>query len=268
MAVPLRLTLLTCLVGLAGLSGCLEIEGEPLDASDLLGDVAVEGDAASAHATAVRIVAFTANATGLSVLFALDAAAGQADASGNVSQPANATGQAAALPVTWELSFGDGNATNGTSMPAQATHTYGAAGSYNATLTVRAGDARANRTLAVNATSPAAPTQAAQQLSGTVSCLPTAVLDGELAGDTQTFVVEAGQTLLTLTLAYSEDTGVEDLDMVVTDAAGKQTESAESGPEPSLLFESPAAGEWTLQVIGYSCALEASYTADLVFGEA
>lgn len=52
--------------------------------------------------------------------------------------------------LSWELTFGDGGSTNGTGVPANATHTYGAGGNYTATLEVS--DGLTNATSSVNVT--------------------------------------------------------------------------------------------------------------------
>lgn len=54
--------------------------------------------------------------------------------------------------LTWALAFGDGNATNGTSLPANVTYAYPQPGAYNATLTVSDGKATTNVTLLLNLT--------------------------------------------------------------------------------------------------------------------
>lgn len=55
--------------------------------------------------------------------------------------------------LVWDLEFGDGNATNGTTLPASVTHTYNATGNLTATLTLTDGTARTsyNVTVAVAA---------------------------------------------------------------------------------------------------------------------
>ena len=57
--------------------------------------------------------------------------------------------------LTWELAFGDGESTNGTSLPANATHDYATAGLFNATLTLDDGTAQATYNATVNATAEA-----------------------------------------------------------------------------------------------------------------
>lgn len=81
------------------------------------------------------------------------------------SMTANGTGAAPASVVfllngtdadgdalAWALAFGDGNATNGTSLPANVTYAYPQPGAYNATLTVSDGKATTNVTLQLNLT--------------------------------------------------------------------------------------------------------------------
>lgn len=266
----MRALLAAPLIALVALSGCVASDDDPLAGLDGVGSVTVEDDNATLTGQGVAIRSFEANATGLTVDFTFDAVAGQASASGNASAPANGTGNASRTPMSWTLAFGDGNQTNGTSVPGAANHTYAAPGAYNATLTVRSGNASATRTLAVNATgnatAAAGPVQDPIHLEGSVLCLPTGLANGEIAGDEQTFTVNAGQGTMTVTLAYDEATGLlEDLDIVLTDPAGEQTESAASGPEPPIVLEAPAAGEWTASIVGYSCVLEQEYTIDVVF---
>ena len=65
----------------------------------------------------------------------------------------NFTVNATAGALSWSLAFGDGSATNGTSLPAAANHTYSVGGNFSANLTVTyAGGATANATLAINVT--------------------------------------------------------------------------------------------------------------------
>ena len=59
--------------------------------------------------------------------------------------------------LSWTLSFGDGSANaTGTALPGNATHSYAAAGLYNATLTVSDGKLSSSSTVAINATAGAA----------------------------------------------------------------------------------------------------------------
>jgi PKD repeat protein len=173
--------------------------------------------------------------------------------------------------LNWTLSFGDGNSTNGTELPAQVAHNFTAPGSFNVTLNLTDG---LNSTLyttvivASNGTAgAAAEVQAAEQLTGSVVCAPTIVVKGEVAGSSNELVVLEGQSLLTLTLSYDDPggEGLNDLDITVTDPSGKAEVSEEAGPEPPLVFESPAPGTWTMTIIGYSCVGEASYTIDATF---
>lgn len=171
--------------------------------------------------------------------------------------------------LNWTLAFGDGNSTNGTSLPANATHDYGASGVFNATFTLGDGNLTSVYNLTVNATTlPGGPTQGPVQLTGEVMCVPTVVVEGQIQGGENEFVVEPGQTRLVLVLSYDDPSGdgVVDLDFAVTDAAGEETVSEEAGPEPPLEFENPVAGTWTISVIGYSCIGSASYTIDGTFG--
>ena len=204
----------------------------------------------------------TFNATGLEVAFVLEASDPDGDA------------------LTWTLTFGDNASANGTFaagaaanqsvepvravQAANATHAYAQAGNYSVTLVVSDGKASANRTYDLTL-APAAAPQEPIRLEGSVVCLPTILVNGELAGDSQSFDVLAGQRTMTLTFDFG--TGdVDDLDYTLTGPSGDATESAEGGPEPPMTVAAPAAGTWTLDVTGYSCAGEASYTMDVTFG--
>lgn len=172
--------------------------------------------------------------------------------------------------LNWTLSFGDGNQTNGTQLPATVAHNFTASGAFNVTYTLTDGRNSTVYNTRINATGGVAtpPTQGPIHLTGTVTCAPTIVVDGEVEGAANEFTVEAGQTLLTITLTYDDPggQGVTDLDLTVTDAGGESQVSNEVGPEPPRVYESPAAGLWTLAIAGYSCAGQADYTIDAVFG--
>ncbi|MFA5944554.1 MAG: PKD domain-containing protein [Candidatus Thermoplasmatota archaeon] len=172
--------------------------------------------------------------------------------------------------LNWTLAFGDGNQTNGTQLPAKVGHNFTAGGAFNVTYTLTDGRNSTIYSTLVNATggSVSAPTQGPTQLKGTVTCLPTIVQNGEIEGGSHELVVQEGQTRLTLTLTYEDPSGegVTDLDFEVTDSAGKGQASEEVGPEPPLVFENPKTGTWTLAITGYSCAGQADYTVDAVFG--
>lgn len=172
--------------------------------------------------------------------------------------------------LNWTLSFGDGNQTNGTQLPTTVAHNFTASGAFNVTYTLTDGRNSTVYNTRINGTGGVAtpPTQGPIQLTGTVTCAPTVVVRGQVAGASNEFTVEAGQTLLTITLTYSDPSGegVNDLDLTVTDPSGTEEVSDESGPEPPLVFEAPAAGLWTLAITGYSCLGEADYTIDAVFG--
>jgi hypothetical protein len=185
--------------------------------------------------------------------------------------------------LTWTLAFlpavlGNATATNatsaaapvqlnGTGLPASVNHTFLQAGNQAVVLTVSDGKLQANATLTIVVLpgGPSGPKQDDITLSDSVMCLPTIVVNGEISGGSHTFTVNPGQRTMTLTLAYDETVGVEDMDLAVTDATGATTESGESGQEPPLVFAAPAAGEWTVAVTAYSCALTADYTISIVF---
>jgi PKD repeat protein len=174
--------------------------------------------------------------------------------------------------INWTLSFGDGNATNGTELPAQVAHDFTAPGSFNVTLNLTDGLNSTLYTTAIvvsNGTAVVvAEVQPPEQLTGSVTCAPTVLVKGEVAGGTNELVVLEGQSLLTLLLSYDDPggEGINDLDITVTDPNGDSEVSEEIGPEPALVFESPAAGTWTMAITGYSCMGEASYTIDATFG--
>ena len=64
-------------------------------------------------------------------------------------------------PLAWTLAFGDGNQTNGTTLPANVTHDY-VVGNYTATLTVS--DGKANGTASVNVTLASSESSGGQQM--------------------------------------------------------------------------------------------------------
>lgn len=173
-------------------------------------------------------------------------------------------------PLNWTLAFGDGNSTNGTSLPATVPHNFTASGSFNVTYTLTDGFEQKAYNLTINATGGVAtpPTQGPIQLTGTVTCALLIVASAHIDGGDNTFTVEPGQTRMTITLAYDDPTGegVNDLDITITSPGGDSEVSEEVGPEPPLVFEGPEAGEWTSAVLGYSCAGQADYTLDIVFG--
>lgn len=69
--------------------------------------------------------------------------------------------------LTWTLAFGDGNATNGTALPAALNHTY-APGNYSANFTLRDGKAATSYTAAINASAASSGTATAMTFTGTV----------------------------------------------------------------------------------------------------
>jgi PKD domain-containing protein len=83
----------------------------------------------------------------------------------NGSAPLNVTfslsgSDADSDPLNWTLSFGDGNSTNGTSLPATVVHQYSLAGNFSVVLRVgdgRGGQSSANATVQVIGGAPAAP---------------------------------------------------------------------------------------------------------------
>lgn len=58
--------------------------------------------------------------------------------------------------LDWTLAFGDGNETNGTALPANATHAYAAAGAFNATFTLSDGRNETSYSVSVQANATAA----------------------------------------------------------------------------------------------------------------
>lgn len=258
------------ITALLALSGCVVTDDDVQAAADLAADQAAEhGFAAPAKqvASVLRAISnVSANVTGL-----------------NLTLSAYADGNGT---LTYDVAFGDNTSANGTlvrivevdgnvtptgnySFGFTLQHAYNATGDYNLTVTIAAGNFSLDRTLTVTvgeASPTFGPVQDPIHLEGTVLCLPTLVLDGEIAGETLAFTVNEAQRAFALALAYDEVL-VEDLDFVLTSPSGKESESAASGPEPVLDVELPEAGEWSLQVIGYSCALELSFTVDIVFAE-
>ncbi len=187
--------------------------------------------------------------------------------------------------LTYDVAFGDNTSENGTmdlravevdenvtptgnySYVVNLSHAYNGTGTYNITVAVAAGNVSLERTVSVTVgeSGPVfGPTQDPLHLEGSVTCLPTFVLPGEIAGEAQPFTVNEAQRAFTLTLSYDELL-VEDLDFVLTSPTGKEYASEASGPEPPLDIETPEAGEWTLTIIGYSCMGELAYTVDILF---
>lgn len=251
---------------LFALSGCVTSGQEPSaeDVIQVLEDNGVEfSKPVTPTSTLHSLGNLSTNVTGLNLTLAITA-----DGNGT-------------LPFT--VAWGDNTTSAGTLSPAVAVdqnvtpvgklyvanveHAYNATGLYNITVTVTGGNTTLNRTVeaAIGELGPSfGPTQDAMQLEGSVLCLPTFVLPGEIAGETLPFTVNEAQRGFTLTLNYDDPT-VEDLDFTLTSPSGKEFVSDASGREPPMDVETPEAGEWTLQVIGYSCALELSFTVDIVF---
>lgn len=175
--------------------------------------------------------------------------------------------------LTYSIAFGDNKSANGTLAPqanatagtvgATVSHTYEVAGAFNVTVTVSDGTSSDNRTFSV-VTGAAGALQEPLHLEGTVECLPTVVRNGELAGGLHEFEVLPGQGSMLITFTY-DDGEFNDLDYTATDAAGDGHEAAEAGPEPPMTIDGPAAGAWTIDVIGYSCLLDLDYTIDITF---
>lgn len=101
--------------------------------------------------TTSRSPSATATATGTSTAPPANAAptAGLDVSPVNGSSPLNVTFSLTGSdpdsdPLTWELVFGDGNRTEGTTLPAAIEHSYASAGNYTASLTVS--DGSLNRT--------------------------------------------------------------------------------------------------------------------------
>lgn len=260
------------MAALLALSGCVVTEDDVKAAADEAAGQLEAADFGSAQnnqtaqdaANALRAITnVSANVTGLNVTLTITV-----DGDGTLA---------------YDVAYGDNSSANGTlaravqvnetatptgnaSYTATLVHNYTDAGTYNITVTVSAGNVTMERTLNVTVgAGPAfAPTQDPIHLEGSVVCLPTIVLNGEVAGETQTLPVMPGQRGFTLTLAYGE-TLVEDLDFVLTSPGGKEYVSEEAGPEPPLEVAEPEAGDWILTVVAYSCMLELSYTVDVVF---
>lgn len=202
--------------------------------------------AAAGPAAAVRNL--TANATGLTVAFAFDGAG-----------------------TSWTLSFGDGNATNGTALPGIANHTYAAAGAYNATLTVRSGASVANRTIAVNATAGAS--------SGPLALLLQESFSGSLPADgattaAHTFTVPAGGQRLVVVYT-SDHVGLFSAVAEVFDPAGTSKlyslDACSAGFDPpaavttcEMVLEEPLEpGGWSGEVYYQAGQVIEDYTLDI-----
>lgn len=258
------------ITALLALSGCVVTDDDVQAAADLAADHAAEhGFDAAQVQQAVSVLRSisnaSANVTGLNLTLSL-----YADGNGT---------------LTYDVAFGDNTTANGTlarvaevnetvvptgnySFGFTLEHAYNATGTYNVTVTVAAGNVTLTRTLnvTVGESGPVfGPTQDPIHLEGTVLCLPTLVENGEIAGETLPFTVNDGQRGFTLTLDYAAFPLVDDIDFVLTSPSGKEYASEAVGAEPPMTIDMPEAGEWSLQVIGYSCALELPYTVDIVF---
>jgi len=73
--------------------------------------------------------------------------------------------------LTWRLAFGDGNATNGTTLPASLAHNYTAGANYTARLTLSDGQLNATYSAAVNVTGGAHQSFAGSWTYTNVDCL-------------------------------------------------------------------------------------------------
>lgn len=133
----MRVALVASIVLLAALAGCTaEKKDDDPSASTTSTSVSATATAAPTPKVATLLANVTNGTAPLAVNFTLNATAGA---------------------VAWTLSFGDGNVTNGTSLPPAANHTYVIAGNFSANLTVSyPGGAKANATLAINVTLTAA----------------------------------------------------------------------------------------------------------------
>ena len=174
--------------------------------------------------------------------------------------------------LNWTLAFGDGNATDGASLPGDATHTYAAGGNFTAVLTVSDGNltASANVTIAVAA---AGALPDPLHFEGTLTAVPFVPGVGspnefvEESSATHEFAFTGTPATMTLTLAYEGGTpGVfTDVDFFVTDPSGEETASEAEGAEPPLEVESPAPGQWSVRVFAYGGEGEVPYTLDVAF---
>ncbi|MEK6975048.1 MAG: PKD domain-containing protein [Candidatus Thermoplasmatota archaeon] len=173
--------------------------------------------------------------------------------------------------LAWVLSFGD-NSTNatGTSLPANATHTFNAAGTYAATLhATDAGNLSATVTLNITV-SAGGPVPAPEHFEDSVTGIPYIPLVGSPnsfypgASVTHTFTTATPATSMTITLAYEEGLFFTDLDLFIT-GPGVDTSGEAAGPEPPVVIASPQAGEWSIEVFAYGGEGEVAYTLDVTF---
>lgn len=209
---------------------------------------------------------FTPNATGLEVAFAFSASDADNDT------------------LSWTLDFGDNVTANGTfqaappgnasastnqtvaanqtagALLANATHAYAAPGSYNVTLTVSDGKLAANRTLVLNVTGGAPPSEPMEPLAFSGSCT-TEVSESV----THVFTVTPGQPLIHATITVGG--GGVDLDWYLIDPSGGEADAAESfsvRSEGPLDAEAPAPGDWSIRVTCFLGAA-ASYNIKVAF---
>jgi hypothetical protein len=122
----------------------------PDERPDVGGNGTVGNDTVAS--TVATLIANVTNGTApLAVNFTIDGSGFGGD-EGTGDGSTNGTGNGTAsnsTGVSWTLDFGDGNQTNGTSLPAMANHTYSTVGNYSATLTITSENGTANSTVQI-----------------------------------------------------------------------------------------------------------------------
>lgn len=173
--------------------------------------------------------------------------------------------------LRWTLTFGDNTTTaNGTTLPSSVSHDYASAGNFTALFTLMDGKTNATYNLTV-AVAGAGALPDPLHFEGTLTALPyipmvaspNGLIDSATA--THEFAFTATPAVMTVTLAYGEGLFFNDVDLFITDPAGEETAAEEAGPEPPVVFESPAAGTWGIRVFAYGGEGDIDYTVDVTF---
>jgi PKD repeat protein len=173
--------------------------------------------------------------------------------------------------LSWTLAFGDNTTANGTSLPANVTHLFTAAGAFLANLTVTDGVANATANVTVSVAGASGGIPGPLRFEGTLTALPYVPQVGSPNGQVESatvvhdFAFTGAPGKMTLTLAYEEGLFFTDIDIFVTDPSGTETASEEAGPEPPLEIAAPAAGAWSVRVFAYGGEGDVDYTLDITF---
>jgi hypothetical protein len=156
-------------------------------------------------------------------------------------------------PLNWTLDL-QGDAApdhNGTALPANVTHVFETAGSFNVTFTLSDGLAEARSQITINVTGDAVPTEIPEPIVFTGYF---GFGDGE-ANLQVPLAAKVGS--ITFHMEYNQEVGGvpevdNDLDWEVTGPGGQGGEGANYGPEDDIVEEEPNIGEWNIRLIPYS----------------